>query len=171
MTQRILITGASGSGTTTLGRELARQLACAHLDADDCYWLPTVPPYQQKRPAAQRFAMVRDAMRAAPRLVLSGSVLGWGAEVEDGFDLIVFLYVEADLRIERLRRRETGRFGAPDPAFLEWAAQYDAGPPEGRSLAKHTAWLAARRCPVLRLEGDQSTAERVGRVLQALAAG
>lgn len=115
--------------------------------------------------------MVRDAMRAAPRLVLSGSVLGWGAEVEDGFDLIVFLYVEADLRMERLRRRETGRFGAPDPAFLEWAAQYDAGPPEGRSLAKHTAWLAARRCPVLRLEGDQSTAERVGRVLQALAAG
>lgn len=49
--------------------------------------------------------------------------------------------------------------------------QYDAGPPEGRSLAKHTAWLAARRCPVLRLEGDQSTAERVGRVLQALATG
>jgi adenylate kinase family enzyme len=46
---RILVTGASGSGTTTLGKALAEQLACAFLDADDFFWFPTNPPFTQKR--------------------------------------------------------------------------------------------------------------------------
>ena len=68
----------------------------------------------------------------------------------------------------RLREREIRRFGRVDPAFLAWAAQYDEGPLEGRSLSKHQAWLAKRRCTVLRLDGDTSTEWRLGRVLGAL---
>lgn len=40
---RVLITGASGSGTTTLAAALAAQLHAVHLDADDFFWLPTQP--------------------------------------------------------------------------------------------------------------------------------
>ena len=39
--QRIHILGASGSGTTTLGRALAERLQCRHFDTDDYFWLPT----------------------------------------------------------------------------------------------------------------------------------
>jgi hypothetical protein len=165
---RIHITGASGSGATTLGRELAAHLGFAHLDGDDYYWLPTSPPFREKRDAADRLAAILGDLRAVPSAIVSGSMVGWGAELEDGFDLIVFLYLPAQTRIERLRTREVERFGAADPAFLEWAAQYDQGPPEGRSLAKHIAWLAARRCPVLRLEEDLSVAERIRLVLEAM---
>lgn len=41
----IHITGASGSGTTTLGRALAQALGWRYLDADRYYWLPTSPPF------------------------------------------------------------------------------------------------------------------------------
>jgi hypothetical protein len=85
--------------------------------------------------------------------------MGWGAEVEDAFDTIVFLYAPTAIRLERLKLRETARFGCADPQFLTWASQYDEGPPEGRSLAKHTAWLAARRCPVVRLDGRLAVAD------------
>ena len=44
MIHRIHILGASGSGTTTLGRALAARLQCPHFDTDDCFWLPTDPP-------------------------------------------------------------------------------------------------------------------------------
>ena len=164
---RILVTGASGSGTTTLGSALAAALGATHLDLDDCYWLRTEPPYQQKRDAAQRLALCLQHLRA-PALVASGSLVGWGAELEDAFDLIVFLTLPAATRVERLRAREILRHGRADPAFLTWAAQYDEGPPEGRSRAKHEAWLAGRSCPVLRLDGDQRVAERLRRVLDAL---
>jgi len=57
LTGRIVhITGASGSGTTTLGRALAERLGWMHLDTDDFYWLPTDPPYREKRPAETRLA-------------------------------------------------------------------------------------------------------------------
>jgi adenylate kinase family enzyme len=47
----IHITGASGSGTSTLGQALAESVGCPWLDADDFFWLPTDPPYTDKRPA------------------------------------------------------------------------------------------------------------------------
>lgn len=36
--------------------------------------------------------------------MLSGSIVGWGGLVEDAFDLIVFLQLDAAIRVERLRR-------------------------------------------------------------------
>ncbi len=162
----IHITGASGSGTSTLGAALAAELGGMHLDADDYYWLPTSPPFTHKRPAPERLALLLADLRSNPTCVLAGSVVGWGDALEDAFDLVVFLYLDAAIRVERLRRRETEQLGHADPVFLEWAAQYDAGPPVGRSLAKHRAWLARRRCRVLELHGDLSVGERVTAVLQ-----
>lgn len=51
-TDRIHIFGASGSGTSTLGRAVAARLGYAFLDADDFYWLPTDPPFREKRDVA-----------------------------------------------------------------------------------------------------------------------
>jgi len=167
---RILVTGASGSGTTTLGSTLAGQLGCKHFDLDDYFWLPTTPPFQRKRDPAERLQMLSRDLLEAPRAMVSGSPMGWGVGVEDAFDLVVFLHVPTTLRLERLQRREVQRYGKADTALLLWASQYDEGPPEGRSLSKHLAWLARRSCPVLRMEGDSSIDAQVELVLKTLAA-
>jgi adenylate kinase family enzyme len=169
MQKRVLITGASGSGTTTLGRALATRSRGVFLDADDYYWLPTDPPFRSKQdPAARALRLLQD-LQDAPTAVLAGSILNWGVELEDSFSLIVFLTVPAEIRVGRLREREIQRFGCVDPAFLAWAAQYDEGTLEGRSRSKHEAWLAKRRCPVLRIDGDTSTECRLAQVLEVLA--
>jgi hypothetical protein len=93
----------------------------------------------------------------------------WGERLEDAFPLIVFLTVPAAVRVERLRRREMALLGRADPAFLEWAAQYDEGRLEGRSRPKHERWLAARRCPVLRIDGEVALDDSTARVLEAMA--
>ena len=164
----ILITGASGSGTSTLGAALAKELGIAHLDADDYYWLPVAIPFISKRDHAERLSSLLRDVRAKQNAVLAGSILDWGLELENAFDLIVFLYLDAAIRVERLRAREIEFLGKADEEFLEWAAQYDAGIQGGRSLAKHQAWLAARTCPVLELRGDLSVRERVDAVLKHL---
>ena len=165
----ILITGASGSGTSTLGAALAKELGTAHLDADDYYWLPTTPPFTTKRDRTERLALALHDVRAKQNAVVTGSIMEWGLELENAFDLIVFLYLDAAIRVERLRAREIAYLGKADEEFLEWAAQYDEGIQGGRSLAKHRAWLAARTCPVLELRGDLSVRDRVDAVLKHLA--
>ena len=94
---RTLITGASGSGTSTLARSVGARLQIAVLDADDYFWLPTSPPYVSKR----------------------------------------------------------------EP-------QQDEGRLEGRSRPKHERWLAARRCAVVRIDGEVAVAESTQRVVESI---
>jgi adenylate kinase family enzyme len=108
--ERVHIFGAPGCGSTTLGRALAQRLVCQHVDADDVYWLPTIPPYQIKRMAAERVRMLEEATRWAKHWVLSGAIVGWGDALIRTFDLVVFLNVPAGVRLARLRAREQERF-------------------------------------------------------------
>ena len=176
---RVHILGASGSGTTTLGAALAARTGAVHLDTDDYFWLPTDPPFETQRPMPERLALLAADLDAASHFVLSGSFCGWGDPLAPRFELMVFLRVPTGVRLKRLVARERREFGAAalapggrmhenHTAFLEWAAGYDAGDLEMRSLARHTAWLDRVRCPVLRFEGESSVDAQVARVLAAL---
>ena len=72
---RIHIMGASGSGTSTLGAALANHLCVDHFDADDFYWLPTVPPYTTKRDPVARLALLAAALGETDYSILSGSAV------------------------------------------------------------------------------------------------
>lgn len=108
--------------------------------------------------------MIMEDLHAAERVIVSGSVVRWGAELEDAFDLIVYLHLPAELRLQRLRDREMQRYGRIDPEFIAWAASYDDGDLTVRSRLLLDQWLAARKVPVLRL-GDMTVEARVAAVL------
>ncbi|WP_392712546.1 AAA family ATPase [Rhizobium ruizarguesonis] len=172
----IHITGALGSGTSTLGRALAAKIDALHLDSDDFYWLPTNPPFQRPRPVDDRVALFLQKASPARSWVLSGSALKWGRPFETHYHLVVFLQVDAGIRMERLRRRETARYGKrvqpfgdmalQSAEFLSWAESYDTAGPERRSLAAHEQWLAGRICPVLRLDSAQPIEALIDDILQ-----
>ncbi|ASR09775.1 hypothetical protein CHY08_18390 [Rhizobium leguminosarum bv. viciae] len=60
----IHVMGASGSGTTSLGRALAERLDIAHLDTDDFFWMPTDPPFTTPRDADERIRLHLDDLVA-----------------------------------------------------------------------------------------------------------
>ena len=64
---RVLVTGASGSGTTTLGRALSRELEASFFDVDDYFWVPTEPPYQQQRDSSARLSLLLADLAKAPQ--------------------------------------------------------------------------------------------------------
>lgn len=172
---RIHIFGASGSGTTSLAREIARKHGHRSLDTDDFYWVPTNPPFREKRPHGQRLALLQQAILGLASWVLSGSLCGWGDPLIQEFDLVVFLVVPTSVRLARLRAREIARYGSEaiaaggelheaHVAFLEWAGSYDTGGLEMRSRALHEAWLAAVPGKVSRLEGDRSIGEQLAKI-------
>ena len=171
--------GASGSGTTTLGRALSQRLQYTHMDTDDYFWLPTDPMFTKKRPAQERIDLIRADIGAAARgVVLSGSLVGWGDELIPCMTLAVRVVTCADARIKRLRMREYARFGericeggdmyAQHQEFLDWAARYDTGDETMRSKAQHDAWQKMLPCPVVTVNGEDKTEDSVDRILQAL---
>jgi adenylate kinase family enzyme len=175
---RVHILGASGSGTTTLGAALADRLGHAHVDADSLFWLPTNPPFTTKRPKNERQAMLLGLLPAAGRWVFSGSAPEWARPIEPSYDLVVFLRLDPAVRMERLRQRETARYGkrlepggdmaVASAEFLKWAEAYDTAGPEQRSLAGHEAWLATLKAPVLRLDSSAPLKDLVFAVLSRL---
>ncbi|MCW5300526.1 hypothetical protein DXT88_20350 [Herbaspirillum lusitanum] len=166
---RILVIGASGSGTSTLAKALAISLNSHHVDADDYYWLPTSPPFTSKRDSEERLSAITKILSSLSDAVVAGSILEWGEALENSFDFIVFLYLPENIRMSRIKERELARYGKEvDAKFLSWAGQYDEGVRSGRSLARHQDWLAKRNCPILRLDGDISVEERVRLVRTAL---
>ncbi|HAA15531.1 MAG TPA: hypothetical protein DCE41_29030 [Cytophagales bacterium] len=175
---KIVVFGASGSGTTTLGKGLAQALGAAHLDADDYYWVPTEPPFQNKVSWAERNENLQKDFYAQDRVVVSGSLVSWAAYWTSAFHLAVFLQLPSEVRMHRLRVREEERHGdalhtdpkrkAISEAFLEWAAQYDDPHFDGRSLQQHQQWMQQLTCPVLTLAGDLTREIRLSRVMEKI---
>ncbi|MCD4701305.1 MAG: AAA family ATPase [Candidatus Aegiribacteria sp.] len=177
MIQRIHIFGASGSGTTTLAKSVADETGFPHLDTDDIFWIRTNPPFRIIRERAERQELLRQALERTDSWVLAGSLCGWGDFAIPMFDLVVFLRVPSDTRIQRLKKREIDRYGAEiqnpdDPrheiykGFLEWAAAYDTGGLDMRSKAMHEKWLSELATPFLRIEGTQSIEENTRVIMQ-----
>ena len=174
---KIYITGASCAGVTTLGSMLAKKCAIRHVDVDDFYWLPTDPPYTQKRPPEQRVQLIKARLDTTS-WVLTGSFDGWGDALIEDADLIVFVLTPHDVRMSRLMAREPERYGDRilpggdmhdnHRAFANWASQYEAPGPghAGRSLPRHESWLALQTLPVLRVDGARRVDELVQTVIQ-----
>ena len=71
---KIHIIGASGSGTTTLGKALSKKLNYAHFDTDDYFWEDTDPPFQKKRERKIRQDMLEEDLINHDNWVLSGTL-------------------------------------------------------------------------------------------------
>ena len=107
---RIHVTGATGSGVSSLGRALADSLAIPHHDTDDYFWRPNIPPYRETREAYERLKLMREMFLPRADWVLSGSLSGWGDALIPDFDLMVFLVTPRDVRVQRRRAREAHAF-------------------------------------------------------------
>lgn len=172
--------GASCAGSTTLGRALAKRLNIPFFDTDEYFWVLTDPPYTTKREPGLRNAMIKEEMAKHESWVQAGSVIKWGADWEEMFDVVVFLYIPHELRMQRLVAREVERYGDiiyTDPArnaqhqeFVAWAEKYDDRTFSGRSIQHHEDWLSRVDAKVLEIRGDTTVAERIEKVTDYLKA-
>ena len=177
---RIHIFGASGSGTSSLGRALADKLSIAFFDSDDYYWEKTEIPFTLKVEPEVRVQRLLADMNTVESWVLSGSIVSWSAAFIPLFTAAVFVTLEPDIRLGRLRVRERERHGSRidkggdmyeiHEAFISWAALYDTTANlKIRSLAMHEAWIHKLSCPCIRVESTQPVDILVDNVVRRLA--
>lgn len=162
--QVIHIYGASGSGTSTIGKFIANKLGYFFMDTDDYFWEPTNPPYTIKRNVSDRIALMKNDIAKYNGVVISGSLVDWGDELIPLFTLVIRVETDTAIRIDRLKRREREQFGNRiDPGgdmyenhrnFISWAASYDSGGLDMRSKAKHNEWQKQVQCHHILLDGS-----------------
>ena len=175
----IHIYGASGSGTSSLGRKLAEKLGFFFMDTDDYYWKPVEPLYTVSRTREERLELIRRDFEKHGGCVLSGALCGWGDALISDFTLAVRVVTPTDERIRRLKEREHKKFGSrieeggdryeAHLAFLEWAAKYDTGDLSIRSKAEHDLWSEKLPCKTLTVDGTLPFEENVRKILEKLA--
>lgn len=156
----IHIYGASGSGTSTLGRKICDEFGFTFMDTDDYFWLTK---YTIKRRKEERLALMKQDIGNAENVVISGSLVDWGDELIPLFTLAIRLETNTDVRIERIKNREKEKFGERIAVggdmykshieFLEWAKAYDTGSVNMRSRAKHDKWENKLQCERILLNG------------------
>ncbi|WP_025805763.1 AAA family ATPase [Pseudomonas chlororaphis] len=179
MAYRLHLFGASGSGTTTLGQALAQRLAIAHFDADNFFWCPSEQPFSLRRLRDERIQLLQQQVAGLDSWVLSGSLCGWGDPMIPAFTHAIFLRLDPEIRLQRLRVREFQRYGEQiheggerhlaTQTFLAWAAGYDTGGQGTRSLRRHESWITGLSCPVIRLDATHRSVQALQEeVLRAL---
>ncbi len=162
--QVIHIYGASGSGTSTIGKYISDKLGFYFMDTDDYFWQATNPPYTIKRNISERLSMMKKDINEHEKVVISGSLVDWGDELIPLFSLAIRVETDTNRRIERLMRREREHFGdridtggdmyENHQEFLNWAAAYDDGGLDMRSKAKHDEWQMKLCCKHIIVDGS-----------------
>lgn len=179
MDNRVIhIYGASGAGTSTLGKLICTRLGYFFMDTDDYFWEPVEPPYTYKRSIPDRLGLMRRDMENHGDVVISGSLVDWGDELIPSFTLAVRVETDTAIRIDRLKRREREHFGSRigpggdmyenHQEFIAWAAAYDSGGLDMRSKTKHDEWQKLLTCPQILLDGNLPVEKNIEIVLRNL---
>jgi adenylate kinase family enzyme len=174
----IHLLGPSGSGTSSLGQALSKELDIPYFDSDDIFWEKTDPPFTTIRPVERRQETLKEIDSRHDSWIIGGSMLRWGDFLREKLDLILYLYVDKDTRIARLIARERQRFGnriaegndmhENHRAFIAWAESYEDGGLDMRSKTSETAWINEAKCEVVKIEHEIPIAEEVALAKKAL---
>lgn len=112
MSTGIMIIGPSGSGKTTLGKIVAQKLGYLYFDVDDYIWKQnTDSPYTQMYTREEKISRLNTDIAPYEHFVMAGSMSSFHYAFDDMFKMMVFLYVEPDIRIQRVHKRAIERFG------------------------------------------------------------
>lgn len=175
---RIHIFGASGSGTSALGKALSEKLGIPNFDFDDYFWIPTDPPFRQQRDCETKFKMIMEDTKDMESFIISGHYAISYEPLDSKLTLAIFLYVPTEIRQKRIHERDIDWFGdrilkggdmyEEHEAFIKWAGNYDMNNDTGRNIVKHRKRIELLKCPVIKIEGDIPIEEVMGIVIKAI---
>lgn len=179
----IIIFGASGAGSTTLGKEVATRLNFKYLDIDDYLWQwDTEIPLTATRPAHERTALLTADIRKHPKFVISGTIFNDRGLFHPLLKLAVFISTPAELCAQRVRIREHARwservlpggdmykntrFHGDFDDYAANAQKYETADASKFGRRFHEQWISELPCPVMRLDGTGCVSQNAGRVLE-----
>ncbi|MCL2285471.1 MAG: shikimate kinase [Firmicutes bacterium] len=179
----IIIFGASGAGSTTLGKEIAERLSYQYLDIDDYLWRwDTEIPLTATRPSEERTKGLMSDIKKYPDFVISGTIFNDRKLFHPLLDLAVFISTPAEVCAERVRIREYARWGkrvlpggdmykitrfhGDVNDYIANAQKYETAEVSKFGRKLHEQWITELPCPVIRMDGTKSISENANWVIE-----
>ena len=162
----ICVCGLNGSGKTTLASALAEELAFKYMDVEDYYFTSADNPYATARTREEVEELLWADIRQNPCFVFSTVNGNMNNDINEYYDLVIYLEVPLDIRMKRIRQRAVDKFGdkvLPGGAMYEQEEKFFAYA-EKRKPDAIEDWLKTVQCRVLRLDGTQAVRENVRRI-------
>lgn len=170
MIRGICICGLNGSGKTTLAASLSRSLNYKLMDIEDYYFLPSDVPYSRPRTKEEVIPLVLEDIHENPCFVFASVKGDMTHEINAKYDLVVYLDVPKEIRMERIKKRAFDKFGdrvliggdmyEQEEAFFKMASERDD--------TAIKAWLDTLPCKVLRLDGTKDINDNVKMILEEI---
>ena len=160
----IMIIGPSASGKTTLGKKVAELLGFPYFDVDDFIWRFDTPElYTVMYSREEKISRLQNAIAPYEHFVMAGSMSSFHQAFDNTFEMMVFLYVDPDIRVQRANERAIQRFGnrvleggdmyESNQDFLRKVRKYETdGSP---NLSEQKAWMENLTCKKLELDGTE----------------
>jgi len=165
----INIFGSSGSGTTTLAKEISDAYDYHHIDVDDLMWEQTDPPFTKRRDNNTIKMLIKKEIAQHDDVIISGALVNIFDELKNDVDLFIYMNLDIETRIKRINKRELKRFGdrilpggdlyEKHQEFLEWVSDYEHNPEYLRSRRQHLSWLEDVDKPVLTITDEMDISE------------
>ena len=167
----INIFGSSGSGQTTLAKQVAKEFNYKFVDVDDYLWQKTDPPFTKRNSNPVACKLIKEQLKDLKPAVISGSLVGICDELKPKIDFFVYINLDKEIRIKRIMEREKERLGERiNPGgdlynqhqdFLQWISDYEENPETLRSRRQHLLWLDDVNKTVLKITEELSLKELI----------
>ena len=176
MATGIMIMGSAGSGKTTLGTLVSKELGYTFVDIDEYIWRKdTEIPFSAMYPKAEKISRLMKEISKCEHFVMAGSMNSFHEHFDPFFELVVHLHTDAQIRIKRAHERELKLFGnrileggdmyEEHQKFLNDIAGYDYGV-GGCTLQQHEMWMKALTCKIIQLDGAHALKENLNIIVE-----
>lgn len=170
MKQTIInIFGSSGSGSTTLGKAIAKEFGYKFIDVDDYLWKKTDPPFTVRNTNQDALEQIKKQLFDKQPAVISGSLVEIGDSLKQDISLFLYINLDRNIRVKRITDREAFRFGdrilpggdlhKQHLDFLKWVSDYEDNPETKRSRKQHLSWLDDVSVTVLKITEELTIKE------------
>ncbi|WP_312099246.1 AAA family ATPase [Niallia sp.] len=175
---RIQIIGGSGTGKSTLAKYISEKEKIKWIDTDNYLWKDDT--FTENNPMEKRKEMYQKDINSNSSYVVSGSIFMWCPDGFSNRDLLVFLSLDEDIRMDRLRDRESKRNnlskmwldenGEYTNDFLEWCKTYWTAKEKSMAgtYAEQEYQMKISKSPVLKLDSSKSLDELYDEILNQL---
>jgi adenylate kinase family enzyme len=162
---KIQIIGGSGTGKSTLAKFISEKENIKWIDTDNYLWKDD--SFKENNPIEKRKEMYQKDMELGDNYVVSGSVFSWCPKGFSDRDVLVFLFLDEAVRMERLRNREMDRGmwldenGKYTNDFLEWCKTYltEEDKSMAGTYAEQSYQMELSKSPVLKLDSSRPVEE------------